>query len=159
MPLLRRFLVVPLLLLALALLACNDNGGHDVTARPNTPETSETPADGASPTGGFDDTPTQPPASAEPSVTPGESPAAQGTPAVGPVDPSQYISQDFTQEDCQYNPGADIADCSGRGAFILNPPFLGEDISCSVFIVQGNPVLLLCRSQQPQQATYYAIQG
>ncbi len=148
-----------LLTFTLLTLACN--GGSGPTSSPGSEETPAsqppgTPSQQKSPV-----VATQQPsaiASATPTAT--ASPQMAGTPAVAPADLSKYQGQTITQEDCQqFDPRTSTAVCPSRGTYTLVPPFTGEDISCSVLIVQGKPIAVRCSSQQPLQTVYYEIKG
>jgi len=143
---------------ALLALACNGGpatttptGGRTATVRPSgTAGGQFSPAGSTTPTGGGT-------ATSQPTQTTA-APQAAGTPAVAPADLSRYEGQTITQEDCRFDPRSSSAICS-RGTYNLIPTFTGEDISCSVLIVQDKPVVVGCSSQAPLQTVYYAIEG
>ena len=158
-------LVVPLLTLVLLTLACNGDGGTPVTpgatpAETPTSEPTEVLTQQPSPTD-IEDTPTidQTPTIEPTAVTPAASPIPMGTPAVAPADLSLFEGMAIDQEQCFFDPRTSLANCLARGLYSVDPPLTGEDISCSILIVGDDPVVLFCRSQEPQNAVYYAIQG
>ncbi len=169
-------LVAPLLTLILLTLACNGDGGTPATpgATPGeTPTTgpTEVPTQQSSPTDieetAIGETPTIEPTASigqtptiEPTpFTPAASPIPMGTPAVAPADLSLFEGMAIDQEECFFDPRTALANCLGRGLYSVDPPLTGEDISCSILIVEEEPVVIFCRSQEPQEAVYYAIQG
>lgn len=172
--------LVPLLvpLLILLAVACDGAGSDDdvvATVLPETPEASPTGEGGASGTATATPEPepgttaTQPP---EGSETPepetddgetgetGETPAdaPDGTPAVGPADISEYEGMSFDSGSCTFDPRSSLADCPGFGVYSVSPPLTGQDISCSLFVDNDEPVLVFCRSKEPMDARYYEIQ-
>ncbi len=172
-------IVVPLLALVLLTLACNGDGDSGTPSTPGatpagtpTSEPTEVPTQQPSPTdieetAATGETPTTEPTAAigetpiiEPnSVTPAASPIPMGTPAVAPADLSLFEGMAIDQEECFFDPRTALANCLARGLYSVDPPLTGEDISCSILIVGDDPVVIFCRSQEPQNAVYYAIQG
>ncbi len=157
-------IVVPLLTLVLLTLACNGDGGTPATpgatpAETPTSEPTEVPTQQPSPTD-IEETPTvgQTPTIEPTAVTPAASPVLTGTPAVAPADLSLYEGMAIDQEECSFDPRTALANCLGRGLYSVDPPLTGQDISCSILIVEEEPVVLFCRSQEPLKAVYYAIQ-
>jgi hypothetical protein len=108
----------------------------------------ETPAGGASPTDGADSGPT---------------PAPEGTPAVAPANQTAYVNQfqgrDVVEDECAYDPTKYLVTCPDRGDFAIDPPLQGQDVTCSIGIVDGTAEYIRCRSQEPLQAIYYEIQA
>jgi hypothetical protein len=166
MPFVWRLLVLGGLCLLFA-LAC---GGDDDEATPTptrTPTASRITAapspngDGDEKTPGSGESP-----DGEPTPTDGGGPqptrAPEGTPAVAPADQTAYLAQfqgrNVVEEDCVYNPAAFVVTCPDRGRFAIDPPLQGQDVTCAMGIVDGNPEYIRCRSQQPLQAIYYDIQ-
>ena len=158
-------IVVLLLTPVLLALACNGDRG-----KPATP--GATP--GETPTNGPTEVLTQQPSPTdieetaaigetpiiEPTaVTPAASPIPIGTPAIAPADLSLYEGMALDQEECFFDPRTALANCLGRGLYSVDPPLTGEDISCSILIIEEEPIVVFCRSQEPQNAVYYAIQG
>ena len=90
-------------------------------------------------------------------------PAAEGIPAIAPEDQNAYTAQfqgrDVLENACAYNPGTRVADCAQQGRFAVDPPLAGQDISCSLGVVDGQPEYIRCSSVQPQQSKWYEIRG
>ena len=158
-------IVVPLLAFVFLTLACNGDGGTPATpgatpAETPTSEPTEVPTEQPSPTD-IVETPTvgQTPIIEPTAFTPAASPIPMGTPAVAPADLSLFEGMAIDQEECFFDPRTALANCLDRGLYSVDPPLVGEDISCSILIVEEEPVVIFCRSQEPQNAVYYAIQG
>ena len=159
------FVLVAALVFGLIGLACN---GDDNSS---TPTVGQTPTAASEPTATEPATPgsqkTPPPEESPgaqtpiPRITfvPTLTPGAEGTPAVAPADLSQYEGETIDDEQCSFDPAAGTASCPGRGTYALTPPLIGEDVSCSVLIVQAEPVAVRCTSQEPLQTVYYEIKG
>ncbi len=152
---------------SLAAIAC---GGDDdststatITPGPSTPAASTTAPPGDNKTEG----PSESPGDATPAPTaPGDVPTAPptapaGTPAVAPDDQGafagQFRGQPIDYEGCTYDPTVALVTCAERGLFAIDPTIVGQDISCSIWIVGGAPELIQCTSQQPLETTYYEI--
>lgn len=165
-------LVALLLLLA---IACNDDGSDDGVVATVSPETPEASPSAAGNGAGGETTPTsepepgttatQPPEGSEtpePDTDDGETPAPEpdpeGTPAVGPASISDYAGMSFDSGSCTYNPRTSLADCPDYGVYSVSPPLTGQDITCSLFVDDDEPVLVFCRSKEPMDARYYEIQ-
>lgn len=151
--------VAVILALALLALACDSDGGPATTPSPSpgqTPTTqpSPTPTQQPSPMATIEETPSTDTSS----PTPTPMPTAMVIPAIGPTDITQLdiTAPDF--EDCLFDPRSTLATCPGRGTYAPDPPIIGEDISCSIVLIADQPILLLCRSEDPPQAIYYTIQ-
>ncbi len=163
--------LLALALLPLLALACgggDDSSGISVstispTKRPPATRISGTPIVS-------EKTPEKPAPTAEPSEaptpTPGPpterpTPAAVGTPAVAPADAAAFLAQfqgkPVAQETCIYNPASVTTDCPTRGLFAIDPPITGQDITCSLLIVEGTPRAIQCQSQEPLQTSVYEI--
>jgi hypothetical protein len=154
-------------LFSLALIACGDDDGGSTTST-ITPDPS-TPAASASATPDDHKTegPTETPGDATPLPTaPGDVPtapptAAEGTPAVAPDDQGafagQFLGQPIVPESCTYDPTTALVTCAERGLFAIDPPIVGQDISCTIWIVSGAAELIQCTSVQPEKTTYYEI--
>lgn len=143
---------------ALLILACAGDGGPATTANPSpggtsTAQPSPTAIQQSSPTATIGQTPTPEPATPTPTAQPESTPI----PAIAPADLTQYQGQTINLEECLFDPRTSLATCPGRGTYAPEPPIIGEDISCSILIVEDRPIALQCRSQQPQQAITYAI--
>jgi hypothetical protein len=157
-------IVVPLLALVLLTLACNGDGGTPATpgatpAETPTSEPTEVPTQQPSPTDIEETAIGETPIIEPTAVTPAASPIPIGTPAIAPADLSLYEGMAIDQEECFFDPRAALANCLGRGLYSVDPPLTGEDISCSILIIEEEPVVVFCRSHEPQDAVYYAIQG
>jgi hypothetical protein len=159
------------LLVALTVLAFACNGDDDgakespsVSVRTSTPNGDDGTA---TPDGGNDKTPIdeETPAASEPpdEKTPAPLPTAtEGTPAIAPADQRAYVTQfagrDVQEEPCTYNPSTRVTDCPQRDRYAVDPPLAGQDISCSLGVVDGQPEYVRCSSAEPQQNKYYEIQ-
>ena len=152
---------------SVAAIACGDDDDSTPTATitlgPSTPAASTTAPPGDNKTEG----PSESPGDATPAPTaPGDVPtapptASEGTPAVAPADEGAFVGQfegqpvDF--ESCAYDPTTALVTCAERGLFAIDPTIVGQDISCSIWIVSGVPELIQCTSEQPQDTTFYEI--
>ncbi len=80
---------------------------------------------------------------------------------MAPADAAAFLAQFqgklVTQEPCLYNPASVTTDCSARGIFAIDPPITGQDIGCSLLIIEGTPRAIQCQSQEPLQTTVYEI--
>jgi hypothetical protein len=159
-------------LFALLILACNGDGNPEATVSPTGevtptpgPTTSPTtstrtatpsPSPQGTPTGTTDTTPT-----ATPTGTP-TTPTPTPIPAVAPDDLAaflaQYRGQTIDEATCQFDPRTGLSSCPGRGTYAIDPPLSGQDIECSVLIVQDEPIAIRCTSQEPLKTLYYAVQ-
>ena len=177
MALAARLLLSSVLLVACLSWACgggddgsgfHDNGGNGPTRTGTPAATATAPGLGGTPTAAGADEKTPPPAQSPISQRTPETqvtspPAAtQGTPAVEPPDTAAFLSQ-FAERNvgevaCNYNPSTRLTDCGGSGLYAVNPPLGGQDIGCSVGIVDGNPEYIRCTSAQPAESKYYDIQ-
>ena len=70
----------------------------------------------------------------------------------------QYQGQAIDEDTCQFDPRTGLSACPGRGTYAADPPLTGQDIECSILIVQGEPIAIRCTSQEPLQTIYYDIQ-
>ena len=79
-------------------------------------------------------------------------------PAGGPffLKPLEY-GQQIVPEACTYNPATALVTCPERGLFAIDPPIVGQDISCSIWIVSGVSELIQCTTVQPEETTYFEI--
>src|SRR3990172_6416954 len=141
-----RVLLLTVLLLAGLLAGCG--GDEDDDGDEKTPGPEESPDDG--------ETPTE-------TEAPVLTPAAEGTPALAPSNQTEFVQQfsgrGVDEEDCRHNPSTRVTDCGSRGLFAVDPPPGGGGGSCTIGILEGNPVYIRCVSQQPLQAIYYDVQG
>jgi len=152
--------------LSLAVIACGDD--DDVSPTPTTSgSSSPTPSATAPPGDHKTAGPSESPGDATPLPTaPGDVPtapptASEGMPAVAPDDEGafvgQFLGQPIDQESCTYDPATALVTCSERGLYAIDPPIVGQDISCSIWIVSGAAELIQCTSVQPLDTTYYEI--
>lgn len=90
-------------------------------------------------------------------------PAAEGTPAVAPADESAFLGQfaglDVQIEACSYNPATALTSCPGYGLYAIDPPMVGQDVQCSIWLVDGVPRALQCRAADPPEPRNYEIQS
>jgi hypothetical protein len=165
----KRFLVAfaAAALIAVAAMACGGDGEEE-TPTP-TPSATARGTRSPTPTGGSEEktpgpeeTPDGGGETSTPDAGPEPTPASEGTPAVAPDDQTGFLNQfqgrDTVPESCTYDPTTFIVTCGDRGRFAIDPPIVGQDISCSIWIVDGNPEYVGCRSQEPLRAIYYDIQ-
>ncbi len=152
--------------LSFAVIACGDD--DDASPTPTTSgSSSPTPSTTAPPGDHKTAGPSESPGVATPlSTAPGDVPtapptASEGTPAVAPDDEGafvgQFLGQPIDQESCTYDPVTALVTCSERGLYAIDPPIVGQDISCSIWIVSGAAELIQCTSVQPLDTTYYEI--
>ncbi len=152
---------------SLAVIACGDDDAASptptITAAPSSPAASTTAPAGDQKTEG----PSESPGDGTVGPTaPGDVPtappiASEGTPAVAPADQGafvgQFLGEQIEPEGCTYDPTEALVTCAERGLFAIDPPIVGQDISCSIWIVSGEAELIQCTSVQPQKTTYYEI--
>jgi hypothetical protein len=158
------------LALALAVAACgDDDGGATPTgsARSGTPGAATSAAaeetDGDHKTAGPTDEPGEPTAApTAPGVVPTAPPtSAVGTPAVAPEDQfafaAQFEDKQVEFEQCSYDPTTALVSCPSAD-YAIDPPIVGQDISCAVWIVDGVREVVGCTSLDPLASVYYDIQ-
>jgi len=99
-------------------------------------------------------------------TAPGETPTAPpvavvGTPAVMPDDQAgfstSFSGQQVDLRDCLYNPRTAVVDCN-TVLYAVDPPLVGQDITCTLWVVNGAPRALACQVGEPAGTTYYEIQ-
>jgi hypothetical protein len=147
-----------------AVIACGGDDSSTDTPSP-TQATGTARTVTATPAGQKTGTPDQ----STPSVqvtAPGETPspppvAPVGTPAVAVADEAAFLAQ-FAREDiafqsCQYTITTGIADCGGT-LYAIDPTFVGQDITCQLWVVDGTPRALGCGAVEPLDTHYYEIQ-
>ena len=149
---------------SLAVIACggdDDDGTSTPTAAPTITAGASSPAAGT--TAPADDIKTEVPPTSPAAITvaptaPGDVPtppptASEGTPAVAPDDEGLFIGQFFGQpidtEPCTYDPTTALVTCPGRGLYAIDPPIVGQDISCNIWIVSGVEELIQCTNIGP----------
>ncbi len=150
---------------SLAVIACGDDDASPtptITPAPSPAASTTAPAGDQKTTG-----PSESPGDATIAPTaPGDVPtapptASEGTPAVAPDDEGAFIGQFFGQpidpEGCTYDSTTALVTCAERGLYAIDPPIVGQDISCSIWIVSGVAELIQCTSIQPENTTYYEI--
>ncbi len=151
-----------------AVIACG--GDDDDTPTPTAvPTITSSPAS----TAPADDGKTEPAPTSSAAVTlaptaPGDVPtapptASEGIRAVAPADEGLFIGQFFGQpvdtEECTYNPTTALVTCPGRGLYAIDPPIVGQDISCNIWIVGGTAEVIQCSIVEPLRTTSYEILG
>ena len=166
-----RLLLLAALIVASLVLACGGDDEGDSTETPTgTATRTRTPTrtSGSSPTNDdlkspANDEPNGGVPTVTPDIGPQPTPAPEGTPAVAPPDQTAYLDQfkgkTITQETCAYNPTTYVVDCPDRGKFAIDPVLGGQDISCTIGIVDGNPKYVQCQSVEPRQSIYYEIRA
>jgi hypothetical protein len=173
---LRAFLAATVTLTAAALLACGDDDADSSptptatrTAAGSPTETEQavetsTPDNGAKTPEPTDETagPTSPAATAPGEVPTTPPTAASGTPAVRPADEqaflAQFQGQDIQFVECTYDFSSRLVDCPGYGLYAIDPPIVGQDVTCSTWVLGGAARAVQCSSVEPQQTIYYEIQ-
>jgi len=124
----------------------------------------ETPLDEKTP--GPDETSNdnQTPAPTAPGEVPTAPPtASEGTPAIAPASEAEFIAQfaglDVQIETCAYNPATALTNCPGSGLYAIDPPIVGQDTQCDIWLVDATPRAIQCRSADPIQTVTYEIQA
>lgn len=167
-------LCLALFVLGVAVVACGDDDEGGTPTPTATTGTTASPGGGVTP-GGVTATPdtglkSEPPAGetsdetlapTAPGVVPTAPPtASEGIRAVAPEDDAafaaQFQGQPIDFEACTYDPGAALVTCSSVD-YAIDPPIVGQDISCNIWVVGGVRELVQCTSQEPLQTTYYEI--
>ena len=162
------------IIFSLAVIACggDDDDAPTPTRTPTAAPTITSPSPASTNAPADDDktepTPTSPAPITLAPTAPGEVPtapptASEGTPAIAPADEGLFIGQFFGQpvdtEECTYNPTTALVTCPGRGLYAIDPPIVGQDISCIIWIVDGATRAIQCTSVQPVGTTTYEIVG
>jgi hypothetical protein len=123
-----------------------------------TPEPTLPPDDDDKPTPVNGENGEPPPTQPAPSP---QDPAGEGIPVTAPAEQAAFLErfegQEVAQQACPYNPATRLADCAGYAVYAPDPPLAGQDISCFVLIVNGEPAALRCTSQEPLETLYYEI--
>jgi hypothetical protein len=152
---------------SLAVISCGDDDGASATPTVSA-VTSSTAARTTAPAGdNKTEGPSESPGEAtQPPTAPGDVPtapptASEGTRAVAPDDQGafvgQFLGETIDPEDCAYNPTTALVTCPGRGLYAIDPTIIGQDITCTIWIVSGVEELIQCTSLQPEKTTYYEI--
>ena len=144
-------LLVSLLGLAFLAAACGDGGSGARSPGPTgggtpTIQPGETPGEGASPSAAIDQTPST-------DETPSPEPA--GTPVLGSVGPEFDVATEVVN--CVLDAETSVTDCGDQGTYAIDLPVTGEYTACDLYMVQDQPVMLLCRGDEQVQPAYYSI--
>lgn len=152
----RYAVLIPILGLALVAAACGDGGSGPAPSPGPTGEA-------ASSTAAIDETPptelTQsvdeetPDTEAPPGTT--SSPTPAGTPALAPGNLQFDIASELA--DCAFDAETSVADCGDEGTFTIDPPLSGAYTACDLFVVEDQPVMLICSGEENVRPTYYSI--
>lgn len=158
-------LALTVVLFAAAFVACG--GGDKSTATPTSTDTSATARTvTATPQGQKTGTPNQKTPSVA-ATAPGETPTAPpvasvGTPAAAPADQAAFSAsfsgQQVDLRECRYNPTIAIVKCDAV-LYAIDPPIVGQDITCTLWLVSGTPRALACQASEPPGTKYYEIKG
>jgi hypothetical protein len=94
---------------------------------------------------------------------PSPAPAGQGTPAVRPADADEFLQtiqgMSVDVHPCAYNPVTALANCAGEGVFQIQPPMVGQDITCQLLADGAEALAIQCASVEPPQTMYYEVRG
>jgi hypothetical protein len=156
----RYAVLIPILGLALVAAACGDGGSGPA---PSPSPTGSPTGEAASSTAAIDETP---PTEVTPSVdgetpdieeTPGttSSPTPAGTPALAPGNLEFDIASELV--DCVFDAETSFTDCGDEGTFTIDPPLSGAYTACDLYMLQDQPVMLICSGGENVQPTYYSI--
>jgi hypothetical protein len=99
------------------------------------------------------------PAPTAPGPTPTAPPTASvGTPApqASPSIVANFEGQQITYEDCSYNPSTAQVTCDDV-IYAIDPPIVGQDVTCQQWVIQTEVVLLSCNIFEPFTIKYYEI--
>jgi len=136
-------LLVSFLGLALLAAACGD-GGSGATSSPGaddggtpTVQPSETPGEAASPT----------------VATPSPKPA--GTQVLGTVEPQ--FDPTSVLVDCALDAETSVADCGDQGTYAIDPTITAEYTSCELYMIQDQPVMLICKGDEQVPPAYFGL--
>ena len=152
----RYAVLIPILGLALVAGACGDgDSGLAPSPSPTGEAVSSTAAIGETPP--TEVTPSVDEETPDIEETPGtiSSPTPAGTPAVGPGEPGFDISTEI--KDCVLDADTSVADCGDQGTFTIDPPLVGDYTACDVYVIQRQPVMLICTGGEQVQPVYYVI--
>lgn len=169
---LRLALVLGALTIVLAFAACGDDddkpSGSAIPASTTPATTGEPGGDSPTPVDTSDGK-TETPGPGTQTVVPtapGEVPtppptASEGTPAIKPDDEAAFLARfegaEITFVTCVYNPSTALTDCGDNGKYAIDPPIVGQDITCELWIVEGESRAIQCRSVEPAQTVNYEI--
>lgn len=134
-----------------------DTGGATSTATPASTEDGKTP-----PPSGESEEPTTPGETAPGEVPTPPPTAAVGTPAVEPADLEAFLAEfegqpDLDMRGCQYSQTTAVTDCGDWGLYAIDPPIVGQDINCTLWVLAGTPRAISCSSADPPETKYYEI--
>lgn len=123
-----------------------------LTPEATTTATTPTPAVATSPTAG-------PTATSAADSTPNPTPSR--TPITQLIDVDAFLdehSQDeIVQAQCNLNTAAGLVDCRENGLYEPDPSLDDANTSCTVLLIDEQPVALSCTSLEPFDMTYYTI--
>jgi hypothetical protein len=87
-------------------------------------------------------------------------PAAEGTPApeVPPSVLADFQGKPITYSDCIYSLSTRLVDCGDQGLYAIDPPIVGQDITCQVWFVENVREIIGCTSVEPYDTKFYDIQ-
>lgn len=163
--------------LTLGILACGDDGGSS-SPTPSDATPTETFGDGRTspPTASLTDAPTStgsdktaPPSgngdgeeTPEPTA-PGPTPTAPPTAAVGTPAPevppsifADFEGRPITYKTCEYSLNTAQVTCEDA-IYAIDPPIVGQDITCQLLFVEDVRELIQCTSVDPYNTIYYQI--
>jgi len=154
-----------IVLVVLAIVACNGDGGGDssspeaATATATATGTATASPGATSPTAERSPSP----GAASPEASPARSPSAEATPVSITTDLQALIAgiqgKELTIANCTYDQDAGEADCTAddHGVYWLEVPIEGTEASCTLTLADGVPAYLSCRTVEPLQAIIYEI--
>jgi len=176
MPRLTVLLAALLIALTALSLACGDDDGDSSATPADGATATASPDDGETPDDGDDTDETTPPddktpigtddgnsGGETPDSTSDATPAPSGIPAVQQPNYQDWFAENYPgvspiEADCVYNPASVLATCDGTD-YAVDPPLIGEDVSCFTQNVNAEPVAIRCTSQVPLTTIYYVIGG
>lgn len=158
----------------LLIAACGDDdgpGGSPTETISGSRSATASATDSPGPTDDGSDNKTPPPSDLTETPTaaataPGEIPtppptASQGTPAIRPTNEAEFLAQfagaDITFVQCSYDQSAALANCGDSGLYAPDPPIVGQDVSCDLWVIDSAPRAMQCRSVEPNQTVNYEV--
>ena len=157
-------LALAIVLFAAAFVACGDDDSSTPTPTTSGSGTARTIT--ATPQGQKTGTPNQQTPSVA-ATAPGDTPtappvAAVGTPAAAPADQAafstSFTGQQVDLRECVYNPTTAVVNCN-TVLYAIDPPMIGQDITCTLWLVSATPRAIACQAAEPPGTTYYEIEG
>jgi hypothetical protein len=133
-------ILIPLVALAFAAIACDNDGGAD-SPEPSTPI--------ASPT-------------TQPELAQTQTTASNRAPVtVTQIDNEtefldQFADQRIIQQTCTLDAATAEVDCAGDGLYQPDPP-PAQDAACAVLVIDQRPIAVTCTIQEPLSVTYYEV--